>query len=309
MSSFWSWFISIIAVASFVGCYLLIRWTSRRRQNEAGEGEVTGHTWDDNLQELNNPLPAWWLWMFYITIVFGLIYMVLYPALGRFEGVFNWSQTDQYEAEVAAAEARFAPIFAAYAKQPIPQLAGDAAAMRAGQRLFLNYCAQCHGSSATGAVGFPNLTDEDWLYGGTPEAIETSILNGRGHNPWEKMPPMAGALGGDEGVENVAHYVLSLSGAPHDAAKAAAGKAKFTAICAGCHGPDGKGSLAMGNPIMGAPNLTDAVWLHSAGPSLEAVEAAIREGREGQMPAHEVLLGKDKVHLLAAYVYSLSHNP
>ncbi len=304
MSSFWSWFISIIAVLSFIGCYLMIRWTSRRRAGEANEGEVTGHTWDEDLQELNNPLPAWWLWMFYITIVFGLVYMALYPALGRFEGIFNWSQKDQYEAEVAAAEARFAPIFAAYAKQPIPQLAGDAAAMRAGQRLFLNYCAQCHGSSATGAVGFPNLTDEDWLYGGTPEAIKTSILKGR----QGMMPPMAAALGGDENVEDVAHYVLSLSGAPHDAARAAAGKAKFGA-CAGCHGPDGKGSLAMGNPAMGAPNLTDGVWLHSNGPSLEAVMTAIREGRSGEMPAHEALLGEDKVHLLAAYVYSLSHNP
>lgn len=304
MSSFWSWFISIIAVASFVGCYVLIRLTSRRRPGEANEGEVTGHTWDGDLQELNNPLPAWWLWMFYITIVFGLVYMVLYPALGRFGGFFNWTQAAQYEAEVASAEARFAPIFAAYAKQPIPQLAGDAAAMRAGQRLFLNYCAQCHGSSATGAIGFPNLTDGDWLYGGTPEAIKASILNGR----QGQMPPLAAALGDETGVAQVANYVLSLSGAPHDAAKAAAGKAKF-GVCAGCHGPDGKGSLAMGNPVLGAPDLTDGVWLHSSGPSLAAVEAAIREGRHGQMPAHKDLLGEDKVHLLAAYVYSLSHNP
>ena len=286
MSSFWSWFISIISVLSFLGCYWLIRWTSKPRKGEAAEGEATGHTWDDDLQEYNNPLPRWWLWMFYITIVFGLAYMAIYPGLGNFAGLTKWTQTGQYDAQMAAADATYGPIFAAFA-------------MRAGQRLFLNYCAQCHGSTATGAVGFPNLTDKDWLYDGSAEAIKASILSGRQGT----MPPLGAGLG-DKGTEEVAHYVLSLSGnADSDAAKAEAGKALF-GVCGGCHGMDGKG-----NTVLGAPNLTDDIWLHSNQGSLEAVIEAINKGRGGQMPAHKAFLGEDKVHLLAAYVYSLSSTP
>ncbi len=299
MSSFWSWYVTILTVGNILACYWLIRWAGKRRAGEAAEGDVTGHTWDDNLQEYNNPLPRWWLWLFYITIVFGLVYLALYPGLGNYPGLLGWSQTHQYEEELARAEAKFGPIFAAWAARPIPELARDAEAMRAGQRLFLNYCATCHGSAATGAVGFPDLTDDDWLWGGDPDTIKASILDGRRG----QMPPMAAALGDEAAVEAVAHYVLSLSGAPHDAAKAAAGQAKF-AVCAACHGPDGKG-----NPALGAPDLTDGVWLHSPGPSVEAVVAAIKNGRSGHMPAHRDFLGEDKVHLLAAYVYSLSATP
>ncbi len=299
MSSFWSWYVTILTVGNILACYWLIRWAGKRRAGEAAEGDVTGHTWDGDLQEYNNPLPRWWLWMFYITIVFGLVYLALYPGLGNYPGALGWTQAKQYEEELARAEEKFGPIFAAWARRPIPELARDAEAMRAGQRLFLNYCATCHGSAATGAVGFPDLTDGDWLWGGDPDTIKETILDGRRG----QMPPMAAALGDDASVEAVAHYVLSLSGAPHDAAKAAAGQAKFAA-CAACHGPDGKG-----NPELGAPNLTDDVWLHSPGPSVEAVMAAIRNGRSGHMPAHRDFLGEDKAHLLAAYVYSLSATP
>ncbi len=296
MSSFWSWYVALLTVGNIVACYWLIRWASKPRKGEANEGDVTGHTWDDDLQEYNNPLPRWWLWMFYITIVFGLIYLILYPGLGRFSGVFNWNQTEAYNQQMAASEARYGPIFSAYAKRPIAELAKDAAAMRAGQRLYLNYCATCHGSTATGAVGFPNLTDSEWLYGGKPETIKQSILDGR----QGMMPPMGAALGDAQSVEEVAHYVMSLSGGDADTAKASAGKAKF-ATCAACHGPEGKG-----NPALGAPDLTNGTWLHSSTGSVAAVVAAINEGRSGKMPAHRQFLGADKSHLLAAYVYSLN---
>lgn len=295
MSSFWSWYVAILTLANIIACYWLIRWASKPRKGEVTEGDVTGHTWDDNLQEFNNPLPRWWLWMFYITIVFGLLYLLLYPGLGKFAGVFKWDQESAYEQQVSAADQQYGPIFAEYAKRPIPELATDAAAMRAGQRLFLNYCATCHGSTANGAIGFPNLTDNEWQYGGQPDAIKTSILDGR----TGVMPPMAAALGDAAGVEEVAHYVLSLSGGPADAAKAQAGQAKF-ATCAACHGPDGKG-----NPALGAPDLTNNTWLHSSTGSIAAITAAINDGRNGKMPAHREFLGEDKAHLLAAYVYSL----
>lgn len=299
MSSFMSWFVIVLTVGNILACLWLIRWSSKRVPGEAASGEVTGHTWDENLQEYNNPLPRWWLWLFYITIVFGLVYLALYPGLGNFKGFLGWSQEQEYETEMAAAEAEYGKIFAAYAAQPVPALADNQDAMQAGQRLFLNYCAQCHGSDAGGAPGFPSLKDDAWLYGGSPEAIQTSILEGRQGN----MPAMAAAVGGDQGVTEVAHYVRSLSGLPHDTQLASAGQGKF-AVCAGCHGMDGKGSLANGMAALGAPDLTDDAWLY--GRSLETIEKSIREGRSGKMPAHRDFLGEDKVHLLAAYVYGLS---
>lgn len=296
MSNFLHWFITIISVGSFLGCVWLIWWSSRPRHDEAPEGEVTGHTWDNGeLAEYNNPLPRWWLWLFYITIIFGLVYFLIYPALGNYAGTSKWTQEGQYEEEMAKAEARYEPIFKAYAEQPIPELAKNAEAMKTGRRLFINYCSTCHGSDAGGAVGFPSLKDKDWLYGGEPENIQASILNGRTGN----MPNLSAAIGGEAGVEELANYVLSLSGNAPDPAKAEAGKAKF-AVCAGCHGMDGKG-----NTTIGAPNLTDDIWLY--GGSLGAIKKTISQGRNGVMPAHQDFLGKEKVHLLAAYVYSLSN--
>ncbi len=302
MSSFLNWYVIVLTVGNILACVWLIRWSSKRRPGEAAQGEVTGHTWDEDLAEYNNPLPRWWLWLFYITIVFGFIYLALYPGLGNYAGYLGWTQEGQYKAEMKDAQARYGKIFAQYSQTPIPALAANPKAMETGHRLFLNYCSQCHGSDAGGAVGFPNLTDKDWLYGGDPATIEQTILHGRNGN----MPPMAAALGGEQGVNEVANYVWSLSGHEADPALVAAGKAKF-AVCAGCHGMDGRGSAANGMPTIGAPNLTDNIWLYHG--SLGAIKKAINEGHSGKMPAWQDFLGKDKVHLLAAYVWSLSNQP
>ncbi len=295
MSSFWSWWITIIAVGNILACYWLIKWASKRRPGEAEVGEVTGHKWDETLEEYNNPLPRWWLWMFYGTIVFGLVYLFLYPGLGNWPGKLGWTSHGQYEKEMEQAKAKYDPIFAAFASKPIEELAKDPAALKVGERLFLNYCASCHGSTASGAPGFPNLTDNDWLWGGDPETIKTTILDGR-----QGAMPAWGPILGADGVDKVAEYVLSLSGRSHDPDKAAAGKEIFQNNCAACHGPDGKG-----NPAMGAPNLTDNVWLYGGSPG--TIRQTITRGRNGRMPAHRDFLGENKVHVLAAYVYSLSH--
>lgn len=294
MSTFWSWFVAVISIGMILACYWLIKWTTKRRSGEAAEGDVTGHTWDGNLEEYNNPLPNWWLWLFYITIVFGLVYLVLYPGLGNFQGVLNWSSTGQYEDEMQQAEQQYGPIFARYAETEIPALAQDQEAIAAGRRLFLTYCATCHGSDAGGARGFPSLKDDDWLWGGHPQAIKTSILNGR-----TGVMPSHQHLD-EEAIENVTAYVVSLSGGDADADKISAGKQVFSQNCAVCHGPDAKGQIAMG-----APNLTDNTWLYGGSPGV--IRQTILNGRQGKMPAHKDFLGEDKVHLLAAYVYSLSH--
>jgi cytochrome c oxidase cbb3-type subunit 3 len=296
MSNFLHWFIIIISVGSFLGCVWLIWWSSRPRPGEAASGEETGHTWDGDLAEYNNPLPRWWLWLFYLSIVIGLGYMVFYPALGNFAGTGKWTQVKQYEEEMQRADDKYGALYKQYAEQPIPQLASNTTAMKTGQRLFINHCSTCHGSDAGGATGFPSLKDRDWLYGSSPEAIKTSIINGRNG----VMPPFAAAVGGEQGVDEVANYVMSLSGAPHDANKALAGKAKF-AVCAGCHGPEGKG-----NQAIGAPNLTDDIWLYRG--SIGAVKKAINEGLNNMMPAQLEYLGEQKAHLLAAYIYSLSQS-
>jgi cytochrome c oxidase cbb3-type subunit 3 len=301
MSAGWSWYIIILTLGNIVACFWLIRWTTKKRPGESATGDTTGHTWDGDLAEYNNPLPRWWLWLFYITMVFAIIYLILYPGLGAYSGVLGWTEEKQYDQQMEAAKETYGPIFAAFAKKPIPELINDKKAMAAGQQLFLNNCASCHGSDARGARGFPNLADNAWLYGGSPEAIQSSILNGRPQ--MEKgqvgMPPMGAAIGGEEGAENMANYVRSLSGLPHDEAKAEKAKPQF-AVCAGCHGPEGKG-----NPALGAPNLTDKDWLY--GSSVGTIKETIMKGRKGHMPAHKDFLGEDKVHLLAAYVYSLSH--
>ncbi|MBO0614809.1 MAG: cytochrome-c oxidase, cbb3-type subunit [Pseudomonadota bacterium] len=299
MSGFWSGWIILITLGNIFACYWLVRWTTKKRPGEAASGDVTGHRWD-GLEEYNNPLPRWWLWLFYITIVFSLAYLVLFPGLGTFKGVLNWgSQDSQYQGEMQQAGETFDPIFKKYAAMPIEQVAKDADAQGMGRRLFLNYCAQCHGSDAGGAAGFPNLADNDWLYGGTPDQIKQTILLGRqGAMPAHKDRVDAA------GVEALAHYVMSLSGRKEaDAAKVSQGQQLFTAnACMACHGMDGKG-----NQAMGAPNLTDNTWLY--GSSLDTIKETITNGRNGKMPAHADFLGEDKVHLLAAYVYGLSQKP
>ena len=298
MSSFWSGWIIVLSVANILGCFWLIWWTMRRRAGEAAQGDVTGHTWDGDLQEYNNPLPRWWLWLFYITLFFGVGYLALYPGLGNFQGFLGWSSTGtQYKNEMQQAAEKYDPIFQQYAAVAVADLASKPEYQEArdmGKRLYLTYCMQCHGSDAGGARGFPDLTDNDWLWGGSAEQIQVSIANGR----TAVMP--AHAHLGEEKIDALASYVASLSGRDADAAKVEAGKESFmTAGCVACHGVDGKG-----NQILGAPNLTDGVWLYGA--SMGAIKQTIGAGRNGVMPAHQDLLGNDKVHLLTAYIYSLS---
>ncbi|MES2150959.1 MAG: cytochrome-c oxidase, cbb3-type subunit III [Pseudomonadota bacterium] len=293
-NGFWDWYITVLTVLSIAGCGLLL-WSQSFHKVEAGSDGTTGHVWDDNLAELNTPMPRWWMWLFYLTIVFGVGYLTLYPGLGSFAGKLGWKSSGAYQDELKQADADYGPLFAGYASQDLLAVAADPKAHAIGERLFLTYCAQCHGSDARGNKGFPNLTDKDWLYGGSPATIKETILHGR-HG---QMPPMGAALGTDEAVENVAHYVKSLSGATSDPIRAAFGKEKF-GVCMACHGAD-----AHGNQALGAPNLTDKVWLH--GGSTETIMETIRKGRNSTMPAFEQFLGEPKVHVLAAYVWSLSN--
>ena len=293
-SGFWEFYVGIITVVSILACAVLLHTMSTRRV-PGGTAQTTGHTWDEDLGEYNNPLPQWWIWLFYITIVFGLIYLVLYPGLGSYPGSTKWTSRGQYEEEVKQASEQYGPLYDKYAAQDLKQVAADPEARAIGQKLFLNYCAQCHASDGGGSRGFPNLTDRDWLYGGEPETIQTTILNGR-----NGIMPAMGPVLGDEGTKDVAHYVLSLSGRTVDSIRAARGREKFATICAACHGPDGKG-----NQQIGAPNLTDQIWLH--GSSEASIIETIGKGRNSVMPAHKEFLGEAKVHILAAYVYSLSN--
>ena len=293
-SGFWEIYIAVVAVASIVGCAVLLRLQSVKR-GKGGQVGTTGHVWDEDLKEWNNPLPRWWMWLFYITIVFALVYVVFYPGLAFYGGHLGWTQATQYESENAKAEATYGPIYAKYQAMDIPQIAADPTAMAIGENLFLQICAQCHAADARGSKGFPNLTDSDWLWGGDPAKIEETILNGR----TGMMPPHGQVLGA-EGAKDTAHYVMSLSGLPNDSIRAVRGKDKFQQICVACHGPEGKG-----NQALGAPNLTDKIWLY--GGSEPDIIASITSGRNGQMPAHKELLGAAKVHVLAAYVWSLSH--
>ncbi len=292
-SAFWDVYITVITLVSVVACAVFLKVQSVRRV-DSGTPQTT-HTWDEDLTEYNNPLPRWWMWLFYLTVAFALIYLVLYPGLGSYRGLLGWSEVGQYEQETAAANKQYGPIYARFASQDVRELAKNPDAMVIGQKLFLNNCAVCHASDAGGNRGFPNLTDTDWLWGGTPEAIKTSITDGR----IAQMPPFGPALG-EAGVKDAANYVLSLSGQPHDAAAAARGEKTFKTICMACHGMDGKG-----NQALGAPNLTDRIWLFTPGNEANITET-IRDGRKSQMPAHKALLSAAKIHLLTAYVYSLS---
>ena len=296
ISDFWSNYVAFAAVASILACGLLL-WLTARARTPASEDNTTGHVWDEDLREANNPLPMWWVGLFVITILFGLGYLFLFPGLGSRQGEFGWSAREEYAGEVAKANAELAPIYARYVAMPAEQVATDAGAMAIGERLFLNNCAQCHGSDARGSKGFPNLTDGDWLHGGTPDKIQETITLGR----IGVMPPMAEAVGNAEDVKNLANYVLSLSGSPHDSVRAGLGKSKFTA-CAACHGIGG-----VGNPAIGAPNLSDRIWLHGYGQ--DAIISIINTGKTNQMPAQQGRLTEAQIHVLASYVWGLSNKP
>jgi len=287
------WLITIVTLLSILGCYLLL--TKNNIKKQEGEIKPTGHVWDETLEEFDNPLPRWWYYMFIGTIVFGLVYLALYPGLGTYKGLFGWTEVGQYDEESAAYDAKYASLYSGYAATPIEKLADNPEAMKSGERIFASYCTVCHGSDARGNKDFPNLTDKDWLWGGKPEQIEATIMNGRMGN----MPARGGLPLTDTEVENVAEYVMSLSGRKVDEVAAGAGKTVFGKICLACHLPTGTG-----NQALGAPNLTDNIWLH--GSSRSDILNTIKNGQQGNMPAHGDFLGKEKVHLLAAYIYSLS---
>lgn len=291
-SSGWSLFVIAGTVLGLIFCVVLLIIASRRTVMSADNS--TGHIWDEDLRELNNPLPRWWMGLFVLTVVFAVIYLALYPGLGSVRGSLGWSSSGQYQAEQDKAFAAMEPIYAKFKTQSAQDLHQDPKAMAIGERLFANNCAACHGSDAKGSKGFPNLTDQDWLWGGTPERIEETITKGR----IGMMPIMAAAVGGPEDVHNVANYVLSLSGSPHNSIAAELGKAKFVA-CAACHGMDGKG-----NQMLGSANLTDKVWLHGWGE--DAILAMVNNGKTNVMPAQEKRLSAEQIHVLAAYVWGLS---
>ncbi|HHP0449845.1 cytochrome-c oxidase, cbb3-type subunit III [Vibrio harveyi] len=321
MTTFWSLWIIVITIGTLVGCAILLTWCAKDKMG-VEEGEDMGHEYD-GIRELNNPLPKWWTYLFVSTFVFAAVYLTLFPGLGSFKGVLNWQSSDQtvrtleeskeaiaraqenkqlnqYAKELDDADAYFGEAFRALAHnadglRPIPEIAQDPEAIKVGQRLFLQNCSQCHGSDARGQKGFPNLTDDAWLYGGEPAAIVTTIMQGR----IGQMPAWKDALG-EQGVQEVVSYTLSLSGRKVNAREAEAGKARFV-VCAACHGTDGKG-----NPAVGAPDLTDQDWLF--GDSRAAVTETVMNGRSGVMPAWKDILGEDKVQLVAAYVWSLSNS-
>ncbi len=292
MSSFWSIWIIVITLGSIFGCWWLLQSNSKGEKGADGEAPTTGHIYD-GIEEYDNPLPRWWFMMFVITILFSLVYLLLFPGLGNFKGVLGWSQEEAWQKEQQWAEEKYGPIFAEYSKTSIPDLQKNQKALLSGQRIFANNCAVCHGSAATGSYGFPNLADNDWLYGNEPDQIKASIMNGR-----KGVMPGWGAILGEAGVSAVSEYVMSLSGRKVDQGLADKGKSHYQTTCAACHGANGEG-----NTLMGAPNLSDNIWLYGGSPDL--IRHSIRNGRNGNMPSHKDLLGEDKVHLVSAYVYSL----
>ncbi len=303
MTSFWSWYVTLLSLGTIAALVWLLLATRKGQRPDSTE-ETVGHSYD-GIEEYDNPLPRWWFMLFVGTVIFALGYLALYPGLGNWRGILpgyedGWTQVKEWQREMDKAEEQYGPLYAKYAAMPVEEVATDPQALKMGGRLFASNCSVCHGSDAKGAYGFPNLTDNDWLWGGEPETIKTTILHGR----QAAMPAWKDVIG-EEGIRNVAGYVRSLSG--RDTPEGISvdieqGQKIFATNCVVCHGPEAKGVAAMG-----APNLTDNVWLY--GSSFAQIQQTLRYGRNGRMPAQEAILGNDKVHLLAAYVYSLSQQP
>jgi cytochrome c oxidase cbb3-type subunit III len=293
-SDFWSIYIAVLTLFGIAACMVLL-WAAGSTRVKAGGDNTTGHVWDEDMREMNNPLPRWWVWLFVLTTVFALAYLFFYPGLGSYAGSLGWTQDGELKSDVSDANKQLEPLYARFAGMPPEKIAADAQAMAIGERLFMNNCAQCHGSDARGSKGFPNLSDTDWLHGGAPDKIIETITKGRIGN----MPALGAAVGNSEDLKNLSHYVLSLSKSPHDSLRAALGKPKFAA-CAACHGADGKG-----NHALGAPNLTDDIWLHGWGE--QAITAIVNQGKVNQMPGQEGKLGEAQIRLLGIYVWGLSN--
>ncbi len=295
MTTGWSAYVVSLIVLNLVATTWLLWWTARKRKSDGKTSETTGHVWDGDITEYNKPLPKWWINLFYLTIFYSVGYLIWYPGLGNFAGTSGWTSAKEHDADKATADAKLAAAFGRFDGMPIDQIAKDGEALAFGSRLFANHCAMCHGSDARGGKGFPNLTDGDWLWGGSPEQILTTILQGR----QAAMPALAAVVGGEVGVTEVVTYVQSLSGTKTDPALAAAGQTRF-AVCAACHGADGKGNVALG-----APNLSDDIWLY--GKDFASMRIGVINGRNGMMPAHLPIIGETRTRIAAAYVWSLSH--
>jgi cytochrome c oxidase cbb3-type subunit 3 len=296
MSSGLSTFVVVLVTFNIVLAMAILLWMRKRRDEATRTTDTTGHTWDGDLAEYNNPLPRWWLWLFILSTIFGVGYLYLYPGFGNAPGSLGWTEKNQWEAMQAEQEKKTQAVLSQFAGKSIPELAADPKALAVGRNLFANNCVACHGSDARGATSFPNLTDNDWLWGNAPETIATSISGGR----VGVMAPWAEVLG-EKGVDDAVAYVLSLSGRSAPRGDAAAGRTQFETICSACHGLDGRG-----NKDLGAPNLTDNIWLN--GGSYDAVRLTVAKGRQGIMPAHGERLGEARVQLLAAYVLSLGES-
>ena len=292
MSNLWSWYVIAGTIASLAACFWLVAYANRQRASDEDIKEAESHVWDENVRELNNPLPMWWLWLFVGTIIWSAAYLIYYPGLGDFDGVGGWSQEQQYDAEIAAAEAQYGPVFAEFGALPVGELVNNETALGIGFSLYQNYCSQCHGSTAQGARGFPDLTDDEWLYGGSPAQIEQSIVLGR----TGVMPPLNAVFGSDEAIEAMVSYVQAM---PDGMDTSSSAHTQYMQLCIACHGPTGAGMQALG-----APSLVDDTWLYGSSPS--EIRKSIVAGRNGVMPAHGDLLGADRARILAAYVYSLS---
>jgi len=294
MSSAMNWLVILLAVINVVGAVWLLIVTAKKAPEDADATATTGHAWDGDLVEYNKPLPRWWLWLFIGTVLFAIVYLVLYPGFGKYAGVLGWNQNSDHAAAVAAAEDKAAAIMAQFDGKPLPALAADLKAQSIGRNVFANNCATCHGSDARGNPGFPNLADDDWIWGSAPEQVLASIVDGR----TAVMPPLGAALG-DQGVSEVTAYIRSLSGLSHDSRAAAAGAERYATLCIACHGAD-----ATGNPLLGAPNLADNIWLY--GSDAATIAEGINYGRNGQMPAHGPIIGEQRARLVTAYVLHLS---
>jgi cytochrome c oxidase cbb3-type subunit 3 len=293
----WTLFISILTLLNIFACLWLLWWTRKKRpasQTSDATDATTGHTWDGDLTEYNKPLPKWWLNSFYASIVFSLAYLVIFPGLGAFAGTTGWSSVAQHDADATAAEQKLRTLFAQFDGMPVSELATNTEAVALGRSVFANHCAQCHGSDARGARGFPNLVDGEWIWGGEPDTVLATIRGGR----QAAMPPW-GAVLGEQGVTEVVAYVQQIAGQPADAALASAGKARYDTLCIACHGAEGKG-----NPMLGAANLTDDTWLYGSDPA--SIAESVRNGRNGMMPAQEPIIGTDRARLAAAWVIAQS---
>lgn len=300
MSNAWSWYVIALVVLNIAGCVALLWWTGKRRPGDPAPTD-TSHFWDEDITEYNKPMPRWWINLFYITVVFAIGYMAYYPGLGAVAGTSKWTSAREHDADKAREDKKLALTFGKYDGQPIDALAGDPQALKLGKAIFANNCATCHGSAAQGAIGYPNLTDDIWHWGGSPDQVLQSVVAGRQGvmAPWGQV--LTG-MGGENAVDNVVAYVRTLSGPEQGLQNnymAAQGKKLFDSLCTACHGPAGKG-----NQSLGAPDLTDDYWLYGDG--TDSLRETIIKGRHGIMPAHGELLGETRARVVAAYAYSLS---